>query len=198
MLTIAAIGLYTPQSIPLYLNASLNLDTWFNFNNHNISLGTLRVAGQPIDRTNIIQYENVPFPQWTHNDLSFPILSIVPDQKAQFSDKTVALTARIPAARTRMNCSLLAYYVDQDLSVTGLELDYGAEFTPPLPCAGNSKTEHVLAHQETLDSPVGGPSALNMWRKQSLQPHNRLLQSLLMVLNGPSSTMVCGLRTNVS
>lgn len=151
MLTIAASGLYTPQSVPLCLNTSLNLDTWFNFNDHNTSLGTLRVAGQPIDIANIIQYENVPFPQWTHNDLSFPTLSMAPDQKAQFSNKTVALTARIPAARTRMNCSLLAYYRDQDLSVTSRELDYGAEFTPPLPCAGNLENGTRLSTPINLD-----------------------------------------------
>ncbi|GME57882.1 hypothetical protein GTA08_BOTSDO01504 [Neofusicoccum parvum] len=112
ILTIVTSGLYAAEPIPLSRVVSVELDDWFDFSIvPDPDLGYIQLFNQPVTISDLIAFDNVSYPQWTHDELAFPTLHIDAAAIADFpTNTTLPLTARLPAVRAQMNCTLNSYH----------------------------------------------------------------------------------------
>lgn len=149
MLTVIISGLYTVDLSTLTYDTELELKDWFRPVN--------RTVGEYNDIPHenyeswaaftLTQFSNMSYPQWTHGEyalVSFEASNL----RSHNNGSSLYITARVPAARSNLNCSLIGYYVNDTYTATQ-ESDRALERIPvnprPLGCGSppgwNSTTE---------------------------------------------------------
>lgn len=103
-LTIITSGLFTTSAIPYQGQTSFSALDWF-------SIQTLYSSGIPSPTSrgqfvsNSIEFGNLSFPQWTHEDLLFPKIMLDIDHDKGVQGLGYSMTARLPSIRPQMNCT---------------------------------------------------------------------------------------------
>lgn len=139
VLTIATSGLYTADPVPTKRVFSLKLDDWYDFSLFEKTESIISVGGNDVTIADLIAFDNVSYPQWTYDELAFPTLHL--DEQAVdalAANMTLPLTARLPAVRAQMNCSLNRYLTDQNFTYDATNA-FSTTVEPVLPCTPRNK-----------------------------------------------------------
>lgn len=116
ILTIITSGLYTVNPVPWSYNTELNLRDWFRPENRTVYGVTNWVEGDS-DKNDeawtifkLIQFSNMSYPQWTQGE--YALASFWPDnlRSRDGNETSLYITARVPAIRANLNCSLTGKY----------------------------------------------------------------------------------------
>ncbi|KAJ9653266.1 hypothetical protein H2198_007510 [Neophaeococcomyces mojaviensis] len=104
-LTTVSSGLYYVENVPLTRPMTVMRHDMFNLSTPNANLWPGDYFAGAV--TGLIFYNNLSFPQWTHEDLIFPQLKIATDvHDASSSMQTSLLNVQIPALRPSLDCSV--------------------------------------------------------------------------------------------
>lgn len=102
-LTIVVSGLYTSETVTKFQTASLQQLDCFNFTHIDLSSDD----GFAGSITNLIQYSNVSYPEWTYDNLVLPSLSAISTNASTPTNQSASILVTIPAFRGSLDCSLL-------------------------------------------------------------------------------------------
>lgn len=162
LLTVVTSGLFTAQPVRRELDVGVRLDTWFDLNQTVREPNILTASAMDLSVAALVHYQNISFPQWTYEELSFPRLEIGNDQKAALPASPVPLRVRLPATRGRMNCSVSASYKNLNLSLPspGELLHEFPKVLTPLPCTIRSDNGTTLNCAHGLPDSYSGSSMI--------------------------------------
>ncbi|KUJ19489.1 uncharacterized protein LY89DRAFT_773942 [Mollisia scopiformis] len=114
LLTIVVSGLYIPQPFPATQPVLIHQVDWFNIQNDSWTNSSY-VFGASQNMIGLIQYCNVSFPSGTFDELAFPTVQL--DKVPLSKDSNASQVAiGVQAARGRMNCSLVEYVTNSNLT----------------------------------------------------------------------------------
>jgi hypothetical protein len=114
-LTIVVSGLYIQDNIPHSHQVTVQQADQFNLTWNNSVAGD-NSAGTII---NLVQHTNLSYPQWTYDELAFPVLKIT-SRNASLENllshaASLPLNVQVPTLRATSNCSRVPY---QNINVT--------------------------------------------------------------------------------
>lgn len=147
ILTIAASGLFSTSYVPGQHDVSLQLDSWFDVSSVNKSIPlsyNRRLAAVDMVFGQAILYNNLSYPQWTHEGLVFPRMQIAASDfdlertatpAASDSGRRTKLLVRVPAVRSRMNCTSHYFATDEDFTLNNVRRQVAIPFAPPAGCS---------------------------------------------------------------
>lgn len=119
MLTVIISGLYTVELSTLTYGTELELKDWFRPVNRTVG----EFNDVPDDNSEswstftLTQFSNMSYPQWTHGEYALVSFE-APNLRSHDNDSSLYITARVPAARSNLNCSLIGYYVNDTYPAT--------------------------------------------------------------------------------
>lgn len=119
-LTVITSGLYMVVPVPLTYEAELELKDWFRLENRSINDINLVEArtGEPDTVFTLIQFSNMSYPQWTHGEYAFASFGADNLHSRDGNDSSLYVTARVPAARVNLNCSLIGHFANETYPAT--------------------------------------------------------------------------------
>lgn len=102
-LTIVVSGLYSVETVSKLQMLSTQQADDFNFTHIDLSLddGSAGIV------TDLVQYSNTSYPQWTYNNLVLPSLSGLSVNISTPSNQSASMSLTVPAIRGSLNCSML-------------------------------------------------------------------------------------------
>lgn len=173
VLTIVTSGLYAAEPVPLRRVLPVQLDDWYYFavnqKEREVDM-RISVSSQDVQISDLIAFDNVSFPQFTYDELAFPTFHI--DSAAIAADfantsSTMPLTARLPAVRANLNCTLNRYLRDLNITWTSdgvledpmegsIEPTYPPGCTLPRTSNGTATRSGVFFSRLTQDDPSDG------------------------------------------
>lgn len=160
MLTVIISGLYTVAPSTMTYDTKLELKDWFRPVNRTVD----DYNNVPDDSYEswtafiLTQFFNMSYPQWTHGEyalVSFEATNL----RSHDNDSSLYITARVPAARSNLNCSLIGNYVNDTYPATR-QSDRGPKRIPvnprPLGCGSppdwNGSTERPDLYLSSFDA----------------------------------------------
>lgn len=176
VLTIATSGLYTADPVPTKRVFPLKLDDWYDFSLSDKSESRISVGGNDVTVADLIAFDNVSYPRWTYDELAFPTLHLDEEAVDAFAaNMTLPLTARLPAVRAQMNCSLNRYLTDQNFTYDATN-DFSTTVEPVLPCKPRTKhgivqTAGIQFSRVTQANPSDGFFAYHAGADSLLEPY---------------------------
>lgn len=126
VLTVVTSGLYTVVSVPWTYETELQLKDWFRPENRTIDAGNFNmVKDEGVDEAwtifNLIQFTNMSYPEWTQGQYAISKFGADNLHSHDGNNSSLYLTARIPAAQAKLNCSLVGHYAgDTYLKITSM------------------------------------------------------------------------------
>lgn len=119
-LTVITSGLYMVVPVPSTYEAELELKDWFRLENrsiNDINLVEPRTE-DPATVFYLIQFSNMSYPQWTHGEYVFASFGADNLHSHDGNDSSLYVTARVPAARVNLNCSLIGHFANETYPAT--------------------------------------------------------------------------------
>lgn len=119
VLTIITSGLYAVASEPWTYDTDLELTDWFRPENRTVDFYN-QVKGDDGEAWTIFtltHFSNMSYPQWTHGEYALASFGTHNLHSHDGNDTSLYITARVPATRVNMNCSLAGHY-DNDSFLT--------------------------------------------------------------------------------
>ncbi|KAL1848340.1 hypothetical protein Daus18300_013622, partial [Diaporthe australafricana] len=112
ILTIITSGLYTVVPIPWTYATELQLKTWFRPENRTILSDNNVVddSGEAWTMFSLMQFLNESYPEWTHGEYALSRFGADNLHSHNGNDTSLYVTARVPATRINLNCSLIDHY----------------------------------------------------------------------------------------
>lgn len=108
-LTIITSGLFTTSTILYQGQAPFSALDWVpNKKSYGNDISGSTGRGQFV--SNAIEFGNLSFPQWTHEDLLFPQIRLDLDQAESVQGLAHSMSARLPSIRPRMNCTFRGFW----------------------------------------------------------------------------------------
>ncbi|KAF6811528.1 hypothetical protein CSOJ01_05661 [Colletotrichum sojae] len=147
ILTIAVSGLFSTTYVPEKHDVSLRLESWFDVSsasgNRTLAVSyNSRVAAVDMVFGQAILYNNLSYPQWTHEGLVFPRMRIAASDfdlasaaPPAGSGQRTKLVVRVPAVRSRMNCTSHYFSTNQDFTLNNAGRQVAIPFDPPAGCS---------------------------------------------------------------
>lgn len=139
ILTIIASGLYTVAPVPSIYDTELKLTEWLRPENRTVDFSN-DVESHSEEEWAIFtltQFSNLSYPQWTHEEYTFASFEADGSFNHDGNDTSFYITARVPATRADLNCSLIGHYAN-DTYPTAQSSDSGPRWLPvdprPLGC----------------------------------------------------------------
>ncbi|KAK8209451.1 hypothetical protein IWZ01DRAFT_483362 [Phyllosticta capitalensis] len=113
LLTTITSGLY--DAVPLSVNQDvpLELQDWYQ-NLQDVPAYQLPRTDRGISVTDLIAFENISYPQWTHEEFAFPKFTVSDRHGTRNPSSGLQLRAQIPAVRAQMNCTLDSFLASLD------------------------------------------------------------------------------------
>lgn len=100
-LTIVVSGVYAVNNVPSSQAVELSMKTWFNASDN------LNLQADPsaITLASLVAVANLSYPAWTYDELAFATLELTTSNMA--TENRATISAKIPAVRPRLDCTLL-------------------------------------------------------------------------------------------
>lgn len=114
IMTIVTGGLYTVASLPWTYDAELELEDYFRPENRTVEL-TNRVEGDTDEAWTIFSqthFSNMTYPQWTYGEYALTGFGTGNLHGHGGNDTSLSITARVPATRVDLNCTLIGHYAN--------------------------------------------------------------------------------------
>ncbi|KAK7698455.1 hypothetical protein SLS64_012576 [Diaporthe eres] len=113
MLTIIGSGLYTVAPVPWAYDAELALKDWFRPESRAVDIFN-SVEGDTEAWTMFIstQFSNNSYPKWTHGEYALASFGADNLHSHDGNDTSLYISARVPATRVNLNCSLIDHYAN--------------------------------------------------------------------------------------
>jgi hypothetical protein len=94
-------GVYAVNNVPSSQAVELSMKTWFNASDN------LNLQADPyaVTLASLVAVANLSYPAWTYGELAFATLELTTSNMATENGSTIS--AKIPAVRPRLDCTLL-------------------------------------------------------------------------------------------
>lgn len=154
ILTIITSGLYTVAPVPWTYDAELELKDWFRLENRTVDIhnDVEGDTGEALTIFDLTQFSNMSYPQWTQGEYALARFGADNLRSHDGNDTALSITARVPATRANLNCSLIDYYAnDTYLHTQVYGLDHNRLPVDPRPLGCHTPPEqHRTAEQRDL------------------------------------------------
>lgn len=117
-LTIVTSGLYTVVPVPWNYNTELQLKDWFRPEDRTFYIGSTDVEGDNHEAWTVFtltQFSNMSYPEWTQGEYALSSFGADNLHSHDGNNTSLYVTARIPASRAKLNCSLIGQFSSDSL-----------------------------------------------------------------------------------
>lgn len=156
ILTIVSGGLYTVAPVPWTYDAELELKDWFRPENRIISpVESDWAVSDSHDASRVFiltQFTDMPYPQWTQGEYALASFGADNLHSHDGNDTSLYITARVPAARANLNCTLAGQYDDDGFQVDVMGSIWLSVDPLPLGCHPSRRSDGAVGSNLSLIS----------------------------------------------
>lgn len=190
VLTIITSALYTVAPVPFSYDAELELKDWFRPENRTVDGITNTAESDTKGEMRIVfdltQFSKMSYPQWTHGQYALASFGTDNLHSHDGNDSSLYITARLPATRVNLNCSMIDHY-DNDTHLSTQPSSFGPQWLRvdprPLGCHTTPEWNRTAGQRELYLSSIHTINVDDEWSTSR--------EYYLTLLSDDYETLVC-------